>query len=98
MPNIRVLIYTDGEDEVTGHITGNPFKNEEVDILMGAFFGQGEEPGCMALKNIVSKCPIHEVDQFFLINDPTRIQTLRKLFRMASGASGFCPVCLAQDR
>lgn len=98
VPNVRVLIYTDGEDQTTGKITGNPFKGEEVDVLMGAFFGRGEEAGCRELKGILSKCPIHEVDQFFLINDPTRIQTLRKLFRMASGASGFCPMCLAQDR
>lgn len=98
VPNVRVLIYTDGEDQVTGKITGNPFKQEEVDVLMGAFFGRGEEEGCRELKGILSKCPIHEVDQFFLINDPTRIQTMRKLFRMASGASGFCPTCLAQDR
>lgn len=98
VPNVRVLIYTDGMDETTGRINGNPFASEEVDILMAAFFGLGEEPGCQALKAIVSKCPIHGVDQFFLINDPNRIQTLRRLFRMASGASGFCPTCLAQDR
>lgn len=98
VPNIRVLIYTDGRDEVLEKITGNPFAQEEIDVLMGAFFGEGQEEGCTALKSIVSKCPIHGVDQFFLINDPSRIQTLRKLFRMASGASGFCPVCLAQDR
>lgn len=98
VPNIRVLIYTDGRDEVLEKITGNPFAQEEIDVLMGAFFGEGQEEGCTALKSIVSKCPIHGVDQFFLINDPNRIQTLRKLFRMASGASGFCPVCLAQDR
>jgi hypothetical protein len=73
----------------------NPFKNEDVDILMGCYFGPGEEEGCRALKEIVSKCPKHDFEQFFLINDPRRIQTLRKLFRMASGASGFCPLCLA---
>jgi hypothetical protein len=94
VPNVRVLIYTDGE----ATINGNPFKSSnEVDILMGAFFGKGGEAGCNELKSIVSKCPIHEVDQFFLINDPNRIQTMKKLFRMASGTSGFCPVCLAQD-
>lgn len=98
VPNVRILIYTDGEDVVAGKINGNPFKSEEVDVLMGAFFGHGEEQGCRELKDILSKCPIHDVDQFFLINDPTRIATMRRLFRMASGASGFCPVCLAQDR
>jgi hypothetical protein len=94
VPNVRVLIYTDGMDTESAQII-NPFKNEDVDILMGCYFGPGEEPGCQALKKIVSKCPKHDFEQFFLINDPRRIQTLRRLFRMASGASGFCPLCLA---
>jgi hypothetical protein len=94
VPNVRVLIYTDGMDTESTQII-NPFKNEDVDILMGCYFGIGEEQGCRALKEIVSKCPKHDFEQFFLINDPRRIQTLRKLFRMASGASGFCPLCLA---
>ena len=94
VPNVRVFIYTDGMDNTSPKII-NPFKEEEVDILMGCYFGPGEEEGCRALKNIVSKCPRHDFEQFFLINDPRRIQTLRKLFRMASGASGFCPLCLA---
>ena len=98
VPNIRVLIYTDGEDVVTGKISANPFRSDEVDVLMGAFFGKSEELGAAELKRHLSKCPVHNVDQFFLINDPSRIQTLRHLFRMASGASGFCPVCLAQDK
>jgi hypothetical protein len=94
VPNVRVLIYTDGMDTESAEII-NPFKEEDVDILMGCYFGPGEEEGCRALKEIVSKCPKHDFEQFFLINDPRRIQTLRKLFRMASGASGFCPLCLA---
>jgi hypothetical protein len=94
VPNVRVLIYTDGMDTESPQII-NPFKNEDVDILMGCYFGPGEEQGCRALKEIVSKCPKHDFEQFFLINDPRRIQTLRRLFRMASGASGFCPLCLA---
>jgi hypothetical protein len=98
VPNVRVLVYTDGDDRVTGYITGNPFQSEPVDVLMGAYFGAGEEPGCRQLKSILSKCPIHEIDQFFLINDPARIQTLRRLFRMSTGTSGFCPACLVELR
>lgn len=94
IPNIRVLIYTDGMETQSSKIV-NPFKNEEVDVLMGSYFGPGEEEGCKALREILSRCPKHDIEQFFLINDPGRIQTLRKLFRMASGASGFCPMCLA---
>jgi von Willebrand factor type A domain len=96
VPNIRILIYTDGEDTENGGRITNPFANEPVDILMGAYFGQGEENGCTKLMNALSECPTHGVKQFFLINDPNRIQTLKNLFRMASGTSGFCPVCLAQ--
>jgi hypothetical protein len=95
VPNVRVLIYTDGEDTENDAII-NPFASEPVDILMGGFFGQGEEPGCARLRDILSECPLHGVRQFFLINDPGRYQTLRRLFRMASGTSGFCPVCLAE--
>lgn len=97
VPNVRVLIYTDGEDTATGGISGNPFAMEGTDVLLGAYFGRGEEEGCLQLKKSLSKCPVHQVDQFFLINDAKRIQTLRKLFRMASGASGFCPTCLVQN-
>ena len=94
VPNVRVFIYTDGEDTESKKII-NPFKMEAVDILMGCYFGPGEEQGCMALREIVSKCPKHDFEQFFLINDPRRIHTLRRIFRMASGASGFCPLCLS---
>lgn len=98
VPNIRVLIYTDGHDEIRKTIEGNPFLNEETDILLGAFLGDETEAGCAQLKNILSKCPTHDrIDQFFLLNAPDRIQKLRFLFRMASNRSGFCPTCLAAD-
>lgn len=97
VPNIRVFIYSDGEDVVTGKIHGNPFASENTDVLIAAYFGQGNEQGCTDIKNITSKCPIHAVDQFFLINDSHRLQTLRGLFRMASGTSGFCPTCLVNE-
>lgn len=94
VPNIRVLIYTDGMHTESSKLI-NPFINKDADVLLGAYFGPGEEVGCKALRKIISKCPKHDFEQFFLINDPRRIQTLRHLFRMASGASGFCPMCLA---
>ena len=97
VPNIRGLIYTDGMHTESSSII-NPFKSDEVDVLMGAYFGSGEEEGCKALRDVLSSCPKHGVEQFFLINDPRRIQTLRRLFRMASGTSGFCPMCLAEAK
>lgn len=94
---MRVMIYTDGGDTENSKVV-NPFAGDEADILLGAFFGDGKRSGCKVLKSILSMCPEHGHKQFFLINDPSRIQVLKNLFRMASGASGFCPECLAQNK
>lgn len=94
VPNVRVLIYTDGEDETTGKILGNPFQSHSADILLGAFFGVGTERGSVDLQSVLSNCPTHTQKQFFLLNSEDRVQKLRFLFRMASGGSGFCPRCL----
>jgi hypothetical protein len=102
VPNVRVLMYTDGRQYVVNGsnvLNPNPFKQNQIndlnhDILIAAFFGLENDPGCKELKNIVSNCPIHNVPQFFLFNDPAYIGNLKYLFRMASGASGFCPRCL----
>lgn len=102
IPNIRVLIYTDGMqfDEFKKRILNdNPFKQKPLpglnhDIVIGAFLGNETDDGCKELKGLLSNCPVHDVKQFFLINNPTQLGILKNLFRMASGASGFCPVCL----
>ena len=102
IPNIRVLIYTDGkqydirEDRT---LRPNPFKENPLpdlnhDILIGAFFGQETDEGCKELKGLLSKCPRHDVLQFFLFDNAKQMSNLKHLFRMASGASGFCPKCL----
>lgn len=98
VPNIRVLIYTDGEDSVQKRITGNPFASlaGKPDVLLGAYFGNREDPGCGHLRTILSKCPTHNHPQFFVLDKPDRIAKLRFLFRMASSHSGFCPTCLAE--
>lgn len=99
VPNVRVLLYTDGVQYLDG---GNdalvsPFKEWETDILMGAFFGDSSEAGCSELRSILSKCPNHDFEQFFLLDQPSKVANLRKLFRMASGASGFCPLCIPKE-
>jgi hypothetical protein len=105
VPNVRVLLFTDGEhymgdDNKTLH--PSPFKNldykgELFDPLMTAFYGSENENGGTQLRTLVSKCPRHpSQDQFFLFNHPSQVANLKGLFRMASGASGFCPSCLAE--
>jgi len=102
IPNVRVLMYTDGRQYVVNGsnvLNSNPFKQNKLnnlnhDILIAAFFGSENDPGSKDLKTLVSNCPIHNVPQFFLFDDPAYIGNLKYLFRMASGASGFCPRCL----
>ncbi|MEO5889194.1 MAG: Ig-like domain-containing protein [Ferruginibacter sp.] len=105
IPNVRVLIYTDGmQFDTRGSkiLHDNPFTKDLIpgvnhDIVIGAFFGKENDDGCKELKGLVSKCPIHDVEQFFLFDSPDKIGNLKYLFRMASGASGFCPKCLDKE-
>lgn len=99
LPNARVLIYSDGQQYVNGvtEPLTNPFREMDVDILMGAFFGKDTDAGCSELRSIMSKCPKHGNEQFFLIDNPSKIAGLRNLFKMASGASGFCPLCIPKE-
>lgn len=105
IPNVRVLIYTDGmQYDANGNRTlqKNPFTEKPLeglnhDIVIGAFFGKETDEGCTALKGLLSKCPIHDTPQFFLFDNPAQIGNLKYLFRMASGASGFCPKCLEKQ-
>ncbi len=103
--NIRVLIYTDGmqyDSAGKRELKANPFKKDPLpqlnhDIVIGAYFGQETDEGCRELKTILSNCPIHDTPQFFLFDKPSNIGNLKYLFRMASGASGFCPKCLEKQ-
>lgn len=105
IPNVRVLLYTDGEQyDTNGDKTlfPNPFQSDPLpdlnhDIVIGAFFGQESDNGCDGLKSLLSDCPIHSEKQFFLFDKPNQIGYLKYLFRMASGASGFCPYCLKKQ-
>lgn len=105
IPNVRVLLYTDGMQYVSKGskvLNPNPFKQQLIeglnhDILIGAYFGLSTDKGCNDLRNLVSNCPIHNIPQFFLFDNPANIGDLKYLFRMASGASGFCPRCLEKQ-
>ena len=94
VPNVRVLLYTDGEQLPDYGEIINPFKSMVPDLLMGAYIGQIGDRGCADLRSITSRCIIHGTEQFFVLDSPQKITTLRGLFRMASGTSGFCPNCI----
>lgn len=105
VPNVRVFLYTDGLQYVNGKSDPlvNPFAQSsefKMDILMGGYFGpdsgEGSE-GIEELRSILSYCPEHNKKNFFLFDKPEKMGTLRNLFKMASGASGFCPDCLDRE-
>lgn len=105
IPNIRVLIYTDGMQYDASEnriLEPNPFTHQPIeglnhDIVIGAFFGNEDDEGCQELQGLLSRCPVHDESQFFLFDKPGKIGNLKYLFRMASGASGFCPKCLEKE-
>jgi hypothetical protein len=105
IPNIRVMMYTDGrqyDSQGNRQLKPNPFLKPPAglnhDVLIGAYFGGATDEGCTELKGLVSFCPTHEgVKQFFLFDSPKKMDHMKHLFRMASGASGFCPLCLGNQ-
>ncbi|MBI5185495.1 MAG: hypothetical protein HZA01_07190 [Nitrospinae bacterium] len=97
-PNIRCLIYSDGAHNYpTDSDIENPFDKDETSVLMTAFFGKKDSPGYAEMKGIACACPKHGAKGAFLINCMEEYHKLRGLFRMSSGASGFCGHCLPRD-
>jgi len=98
VPNVRVLLYTDGRHNVPNATDPiiNPFQSMYPDILMGVFIGNESHEGCSKLKAALSNCPEHDHPQFFLLDRSEKLTTLRKIFHMASGTSGFCEKCQKQ--
>lgn len=97
IPNIRTLIYTDGDQQKEYGPIQSPFSGGIVDLLMGAYIGKSSESGCGALQEVLSDCPQHGQRQFFIVDGAEKSKGLRGLFRMASGTSGFCPQCKKID-
>ena len=98
MPNIRVMMYSDG-----GHAAkrplANPFDALSPSPLMTAFIGSPttDVTGASQMSALANICPEHQTRGYFLIDAPEKRATLRQLFRMASGASGFCERCLVRS-
>lgn len=105
IPNVRVFMYTDGLQYANGvksHLI-NPFKNggglADVDLLLGAFIGADAKIGESAykeLQDVLGVCHRHGEKQFFLIDSPEKLDTLKNLFTMSSEGSGFCHFCMSE--
>jgi len=106
-PNVRILLYTDGiHSPVDQSPLKNPFQGLGISPLMTCFIGDADNDpeemirkGANQVKALATGCPLHFIKPnlprpgYFLINKPERYASLRGLFRMASGESGFCPSC-----
>ena len=94
VPNIRTIIYTYGKQQKEYGAIQSPFSNGNLDLLIGAYFGENSDQGYSSLNEILGNCPLHGDRQLFVINQPQKLVALklRGLFRMCS-ATGFCPKC-----
>ena len=94
VPNLRVMMYSDGEHTAASPLS-NPFLSDN--LVMTAFFGKPEGKGVKQMRSLAGTCPVHKKEGYFPVHDFQRYKsTLRGLFRMASGHSGFCLHCLEE--
>lgn len=95
IPNMRILLWSDGEhqQEHFGALH-SPFQGMYPNLLLSTYIGPDSGAGCDDLRQLAGCCPIHKEQQFFLLDRPDKVANLRNIFRMASGASGFCQKCM----
>jgi hypothetical protein len=93
-PNVRVLLYTDGDHQPNYGILESPFKHENPDLLIGVYVGDPSDQGNRELKSILKYCPRHGQQQYLSVNRIDDMNNLYGIFLMATGASGFCPKCI----
>jgi hypothetical protein len=93
-PNIRVLLYTDGEHQAEYGVLESPFQFDVPDFLIGVYIGQNGQQGDKELSKIVKYCPIHGKQQYLRVSNPQDSGKLYGIFKMATGASGFCLQCI----
>lgn len=91
--NIRSLLYSDGKHNAET-IFDNPYKSDELSTLITIFHGNENDEGAKELEEIACICPIHGKKGHFVFHKEDQTDTIRNLFRMASGTSGFCPECI----
>jgi hypothetical protein len=93
-PNIRVLLYTDGEHQAEYGVLESPFQSAVPDFLIGVYIGQPGQQGDKELSKIVKYCPLHGKQQYLRVSNPQDSGKLYGIFKMATGASGFCLQCV----
>jgi hypothetical protein len=101
MLNVRVMMYSDGVHN-RGELR-NPFEGmQPVSVLMTSFIGHPDQSsqlreGADDLKSMACICPKHGHTGYFLVHKEARGELLRKVFRMATKASGFCTQCALEE-
>jgi len=101
VPNIRILAYSDGQhNPADGSTLVNSFAKLSPSPLMTAFIGDPSssdeaQQGAREMNELATTCPEHGIKGYFQIDGLAKHAQLRNLFRMASGASGFCPSCIS---
>ncbi len=103
IPNIRVLIYSDGEHNV-GELK-NPFKDRYLKAglkssegtptngVMSIYFGSASDPGAEQMRSIAGYCPQHGGVGYIPISKLEHDKYLRDLLHLTSKATGFCLLC-----
>jgi hypothetical protein len=61
------------------------------------YIGDPADAGCKQLENVVSDCPIHNTKQFYVMDAPQKIATLRGLFRRHQEHLGFVLIVLKNN-
>ncbi|MCC9076216.1 hypothetical protein FKZ61_008840 [Litorilinea aerophila] len=104
IPNIRVLIYSDGEHN-TGGAFSNPFINSSltssviseskrmVNGVISIYFGPPGTNGAKQMDEIAGVCPVHGEVGTIPISSIEHYKYLRDLIHLSSKASGFCIEC-----
>ena len=97
--NVRVFIYSDGLHESNSRFI-NAFADaslipgkSNVNGVTTVFLGDINNDGYKLMEQIAGVCPCHSVRAVINIDRPEYYDNLRKLFHMASSASGLCLQC-----
>jgi DNA-directed RNA polymerase subunit RPC12/RpoP len=97
--NVRVFIYSDGLHESASRFV-NAFDDaslipgqSNVNGVTTVFLGDTSNDGYKLMERIAGVCPCHNIRAVINIDKPEYYDNLRKLFHMASSASGLCLQC-----
>jgi hypothetical protein len=98
VPNVRVMIYSDGEHN-RGRLENAFASMQPASVLLTAFIDNENESddtrkGADQMLACATICPEHKEPGYFLINTLGRRTYLREVFHMATGSSGFCRQCM----